>query len=153
MASTPTTAASPVHAALEQLLLNTSGKVSLAERFRALFSLKALKDRKSIDIISQGFSDTSALLKHELAYVLGQMGDPHALPVLEQVLRNDHEDPMVRHEAAEAMGAIGDPQSLPILEAYRTYPQPDIAQTCELAVERIHYQTAQAKAPSSDTAK
>ena len=45
-----------------------------------------------------GFDDPSALLKHELAYCLGQMNRTSALPVLESVLRNQQEDPMVRHE-------------------------------------------------------
>ena len=46
----------------------------------------------------KGFSDPSALLKHELAYCLGQMKKTAALPTLESVLRNKSEDPMVRHE-------------------------------------------------------
>lgn len=46
-----------------------------------------------------GFADDSALLKHELAYCLGQMKLTTALPTLESVLRNPNEDPMVRHEA------------------------------------------------------
>ena len=45
-----------------------------------------------------GFKDESALLKHELAYCLGQIRSESALPVLEEVLRNTSEDPMVRHE-------------------------------------------------------
>ena len=45
-----------------------------------------------------GFIDPSALLKHELAYCLGQMRKPSALPALEAVLRDASEDPMVRHE-------------------------------------------------------
>ena len=45
-----------------------------------------------------GFADSSALLKHELAYVLGQMKDPYAIPVLTDVLKTETEDPMVRHE-------------------------------------------------------
>lgn len=45
-----------------------------------------------------GFKDPSALLKHELAYCLGQTKNPSALPVLESVLRDKNEDPMVRHE-------------------------------------------------------
>lgn len=49
-------------------------------------------------VFNQGFSDPSALLKHELAYCLGQIGKPTALPALESVLRDASEDPMVRHE-------------------------------------------------------
>lgn len=45
-----------------------------------------------------GFSDDSALLKHELAYCLGQIKNTAALPTLEAVLANEAEDPMVRHE-------------------------------------------------------
>jgi len=39
---------------LEDTLLNTSGKVPLAERFRALFTLKNIGDDKSIDIAAKG---------------------------------------------------------------------------------------------------
>ena len=45
-----------------------------------------------------GFKDDSALLKHELAYCLGQIGDERALSVLQDVLGDMKEDPMVRHE-------------------------------------------------------
>ena len=37
-------------------------------------------------------------MRHELAYCLGQMQDPLALPVLEKVLRDGEDDPIVRHE-------------------------------------------------------
>lgn len=47
-----------------------------------------------------GFTDESALLKHELAYCLGQIKDEAALPSLEKVLRGKSEDPMVRHEVS-----------------------------------------------------
>jgi deoxyhypusine monooxygenase len=47
-----------------------------------------------------GFQDPSALLKHELAYCLGQMKNAAALPILESTLANEQEDPMVRHEVS-----------------------------------------------------
>ena len=40
--------------ALEAALLNTSGSVPLHSRFRALFTLKALKDDDAVQIISKG---------------------------------------------------------------------------------------------------
>jgi len=40
--------------ALEADLCNFSGKVPLHERFRALFTLKALADNASVDIIGKG---------------------------------------------------------------------------------------------------
>ena len=54
-----------------------------------------------------GFEDDSALLKHELAYCLGQIRKESALPVLTDVLRNTDEDPMVRHEVRSYGHASG----------------------------------------------
>src|ERR1700691_5816722 len=98
-------------AALETSLLNKSGNVPLRDRFRALFTLKALKSADAIRIISEGrpsiiqcsrlkligyavFQDESALLKHELAYCLGQMKDASVLPFLGTILETKLEDPM-----------------------------------------------------------
>lgn len=39
---------------LEASLCNTSGNVSLAERFRSLFTLKNIANEQSIDIIAKG---------------------------------------------------------------------------------------------------
>ena len=53
-----------------------------------------------------GFQDPSALLKHELAYCLGQMKNTTALPILETVLANGQEDSMVRHEVSRYFSLI-----------------------------------------------
>lgn len=73
----------------------------LQARFRALFTLRGLGGPVAIAWISRAFSDDSALLKHELAYCLGQMQDRRAIPVLLDVLRDTRQEPMVRHEAGE----------------------------------------------------
>lgn len=54
---------------------------------------------EAISWISKAFSDDSALLKHELAYCLGQMQDRQAIPTLTAVLKDAQQEPMVRHEA------------------------------------------------------
>ena len=53
-------------------ILNDPGR-PLKERFRALFTLKNIGGLESIDSISKAFDDKSALLKHEVAYCLGQV--------------------------------------------------------------------------------
>ncbi|KAL5482884.1 LIA1 [Sanghuangporus weigelae] len=126
--------------ALRASLCNESGKTPLHERFRALFTLKSLKNQKAIDIISQGFNDDSALLKHELAYCLGQIRKESALPILTEVLRNTNEDPMVRHEAAEAMGAIGSASSIPVLKEFLQDSNISVRETCEIAIARIEWE-------------
>jgi len=124
---------------LEDVLLNTSGTVPLHTRFRALFTLKSLKSDKAVRVISAGFNDQSALLKHELAYCLGQMKSDLALPTLEHVLRDTSEDPMVRHEAAEAMGAISACSSLPVLKQYLSDDNRSVRETCEIAIAKIEW--------------
>lgn len=106
-------------------------------------------------------------MRHELAYVLGQIGDKVALPTLEEVLRAEDEDAMVRHEvrarrltprwsrtrdgwprpppiqAAEAMGAMAFPESLGLLEQYEHHSTAALAETCQLAISRIRWVLAQ----------
>lgn len=111
----------------------------LKERFRALFTLKNVGGELAIDCISSCFSDSSALLKHELAYCLGQMLNPYAIPELVKVLEDKNQDPMVRHEAGEALGAIGSVDAVSILEKYKDDPTVEVAETCQLALERINW--------------
>ncbi|KAI0726466.1 ARM repeat-containing protein [Fomitopsis betulina] len=129
--------------ALEETLLNTPGNVPLHNRFRALFTLKSLKSEEAIRVISKGFSDDSALLKHELAYCLGQIKNTAALPTLEAVLADEAEDPMVRHEAAEAMGAISAPSSIPFLRKYLSDSDRNVRETCEIALAKIEWDNSE----------
>lgn len=73
----------------------------LKERFRALFTLKNIGGPTALACINQCFDSSSVLLKHELAYCLGQMQDEHAIPYLTSVLEDNNQDPMVRHEAGK----------------------------------------------------
>lgn len=85
-------------------------------------------------------------MKHELAYVLGQTKNLHAVPLLQSVLKREEEEPMVRHEAAEALGALGDKSSLELLRKYYLNdPSEVIRQTCELAIERIKWENSKAR--------
>ncbi|CAG8487310.1 6479_t:CDS:2, partial [Acaulospora colombiana] len=127
---------------LEDIITNKDGQVPLHKRFRAIFTLKNIANEKSIDILAKAFKDDSALLKHELAYVLGQIKNPYANPVLSSVLADETEDPMVRHEAAEALGAIGDSSSLNILEKYLHDEHSVVRETCELAIAKIKYENS-----------
>lgn len=112
---------------------------SLADRFRALFTLRNIGGQEAIDWIAKSFDDSSALLKHELAYCLGQMQDPYAIPMLKSVLEDKMQEAMVRHEAGEALGAIGKPSVIEILEKYSSDPVVEVAETCQLALERIQW--------------
>ena len=129
----------------------TSETVPLARRFRALFSLKHLACQQpstqttaAIDAIAAAFKSPSALLKHELAYCLGQTKNMQAVPYLRKVLEDRGEDSMCRHEAAEALGALGDVGSLEIMEAMKDdKDEPTVVrETCDIAIDRIRWETS-----------
>lgn len=126
---------------LESILTDTSKPMGI--RFRALFTLRNIASDEAIDALNSGFQDSSALLKHELAYVMGQMQNPHAIPYLTKVLENPEEDCMVRHEAGEALGALGDADVLPVLQRFATDPAPEVAETCSLAVDFVQWKIQQ----------
>ncbi|CAG9786287.1 unnamed protein product [Diatraea saccharalis] len=111
----------------------------MKERFRALFTLRNLGGETAIQCISKCFNDESVLLKHELAYCLGQMQDKNAIPVLRSVLEDKQQDPIVRHEAGEALGAIGDPDLRELLERYKDDSAIEVAETCQIALERLNW--------------
>lgn len=123
--------------AIGQMLVDP--RQPLQARFRALFTLRGLGGPGAIAWISKAFEDDSALLKHELAYCLGQMQDSRAIPVLVDVLRDARQEPMVRHEAGEALGAIGNPEVLELLKQYSSDPVVEVAETCQLAVRRLEW--------------
>ncbi|KAI3648496.1 hypothetical protein MP228_006350 [Amoeboaphelidium protococcarum] len=134
---------------LSEQLLNVDQP--LATRFRALFSLKALKtDVDAVQAICAVFDEKrlkdgvdGALLKHEVAYCLGQMANNAAIPTLARVLKDQRQDSMVRHEAAEALGAIGcnEFDGLNVVDLLSEYLRDDdvvVSQTCELALQKIN---------------
>jgi len=126
----------------------TSEKAPLARRFRALFSLKHVASQNpgpeataAIEAIAAAFRSPSALLKHELAYCLGQTKNLKAVPFLRAVLEDRSEDAMCRHEAAEALGALEDASSLQLLKELKADKKELVVvrETCEIAVDRIEW--------------
>jgi deoxyhypusine monooxygenase len=109
------------------------------QRMRALFSLRNIGGDDAVDALSCGFNSSSALLKHEIAYVLGQMQNPSAVPCLLGRLEDINEDLMVRHEAAEALGAIGDRRAISILEKFLDDDEPVISESCEVALDLLEW--------------
>jgi len=132
----------------------TSEHAPLAKRFRALFSLKHLASQQpptrqtleAIEAIAAAFNSPSALLKHELAYCLGQTKNLGAVHFLRRVLEDGEEDEMCRHEAAEALGALGDMSSVDLMKQLRDNEHESIVvrETCDIAVDRIMWENSKA---------
>jgi deoxyhypusine monooxygenase len=112
--------------------------VDIVATYKRIFSLRNETVDASVDELERIFGATdSVLLRHEVAYALGQMQLTHAEPFLKRVLADQFEHPITRHEAAEALGAIGSPANLDVLREYASDPAPEVSQTCALAVHRI----------------
>lgn len=135
---------------LRETLISES--VPLARRFRALFSLKHLaclqpptdQTVPAIQAIAAAFASPSALLKHELAYCLGQTKNLDSAPFLRDVLQDKQQDAMCRHEAAEALGALGDMDSLDLLRELKDDKDEEevVRETCDIALERVLWETS-----------
>ena len=119
------------------LLLDENAR--MFERMRAVFALRNHSSNESVNALCRAFSCKSALLRHEIAYVLGQMQNATAVPRLKEVLDNETEHVMVRHEAAEALGAIVDRSAIEILTKYLNDPQPEISESCEVALDLLDH--------------
>lgn len=109
--------------------------LSLFERYRALFALRNKGGKEAVDALTTGFNDHSALFKHEIAYVLGQMQDPVAIEALTMCLQNTEESPMVRHECAEALGSIATEECLHILKRFCNDSECVVRESCFVALD------------------
>ena len=98
-------------------------KAAMLDRYAALFALRNRGGKEAVDALAAAFSCSSSLLKHEIAYVFGQMQDAHSVPALAAVLADKAQHCMVRHEAAEALGAIAAPGCSELLHEYRKDPE------------------------------
>lgn len=128
----------------------------LASRYAALFALRAARgtptEDAAVDALCAAAADPSdsALLRHEVCYVLGQMAPRRAVGPLASVLAQAEAPPMVRHEAAEALGAIGGADVEALLRNYTGDAEGEavVRESCEVALdmsewlgdaEELHY--------------
>ena len=110
-------------------------KKSLFERYRAMFALRNIGDREAVLALADGFADSSALFRHEIAYIFGQLCSEHSVPALLKVLKDEQESEMVRHEAAEALGSIASDDVLPALREFSTKGPRVVRESCEVALD------------------
>ncbi|KAL6271481.1 hypothetical protein ACE6H2_028392 [Prunus campanulata] len=123
---------------LREVLLDE--KKNMYERYAALFALRNNSGDEAVSAIVDSLGSKSALLRHEVAYVLGQLQNKDASAALSNILMDRNEHPMVRHEAAEALGSIADDQSVSLLEEFAKDPEPIVSQSCEVALSMLEFE-------------
>ncbi len=108
-----------------------------------MFSLRNRGGEDSVRALGRALQlDTSSpLLRHEVAFVLGQMQHPASLEYLEASLRRKGEHAIVRHEAAEAAGALEGCWEAceKLLGEFRDDSDVVVAQSCEVALDAADY--------------
>lgn len=125
---------------LQKILLDRNA--SLFERYRAMFSLRNMQTKESIDALGIALKHGSALFKHEIAFVLGQLQDQRATVYLKESLEDEQENEMVRHECAEALGAIATDECTEILNKYMHDPKRVVKESCEVALDMCDYENS-----------
>ncbi|ODV91233.1 hypothetical protein CANCADRAFT_2947 [Tortispora caseinolytica NRRL Y-17796] len=114
----------------------------LFERYRAMFRLRDMGTARAVEELALAFDDPSALLRHEVAYVFGQMSDPRSVPALTKVLNNEKEEGMVRHEAAEALGSIASEDVLDLLKSKVNDEERVVRESAVVALDMYEYENS-----------
>ena len=149
----------PPHPAHANVDTGTLGDMLLQEddydifdRYRVLFSLRNRGGREAVLQLCRALSrptaqkdDTTALLRHEVAYVLGQLQHPSSIDALASSLADTKEHFMVRHESAEALGAIMEVDGecwgkvREILSRYLEDTNMVVRESCAVALDAAEY--------------
>jgi len=134
---------------MEKTLLDT--KVPLFLRYRAMFGLRDLASPPdlptavpSVLALAKGLHDPSALFRHEIAFVFGQLSHPASIPALTESLANLEEASMVRHEAAEALGSLGDEDGVEdVLKQFLNDKEQVVRESVEVALDMAEFEKSE----------
>lgn len=107
-----------------------------------MFSLRNLQTDDSVLALSEGLRCKSALFRHEIAFVLGQLQKPISIPFLAANLKDHMENEMVRHECAEALGAIATDDCISLLNEYLTDDKRVVKESCVIALDMCEYENS-----------
>ena len=95
----------------------------------------------AVNALASGFSDSSALFRHEIAFVFGQLSHPASIPSLVATLSNSKEESMVRHEAAEALGSLGEEEGVEdILRRFLDDPEQVVRESVVVALDMAEFE-------------
>ncbi|KAI4834600.1 deoxyhypusine hydroxylase [Plasmodium brasilianum] len=113
----------------------------IEKQMRALYECREIyKDDidEIINILSYALENNdSALLRHEIAYVIGQISNEKCNDILIKLLNDKEENLMVRHEAAEGLAAIGSNSNIEIIRKFLEDEKIEVRETCELALSSL----------------
>jgi deoxyhypusine monooxygenase len=107
-----------------------------------MFQLRNDGSDEAILALCCGLKCKSALFRHEIAYVLGQIQSPISINALKENLEDNNESHMVRHECAEALGSLATDECIQILKKYLNDNETVVKESCEVALDITDYETS-----------
>lgn len=128
---------------LQALLLDPTKPIF--DRYRAMFTLREVCTDEACEALCQAltpenFANCTALLKHEIGFVLGQLGHDFGrvcVPYLEATVANEQEAPVVRHECVIALGDITDKKT--VMEKYSEDSDDIVRESCLVALDMVDF--------------
>lgn len=127
---------------VSECLMSMEPREPVDHRYQALFFVRTTVPSKAeqVALLERTLElETSVLLRHEVCYLMGQIGSHEAIPTLRRILHAADEDEVTRHEAAEALAALEAPGLVDDLKEYELTRDtlPLLADTCNLALEGL----------------
>ncbi|KAJ2331724.1 deoxyhypusine hydroxylase [Coemansia sp. RSA 2681] len=109
-----------------------------------MFALRDIGSEDAVLALAEGMEtdSTSALFRHEIGFIFGEMQHPASVPALARILANAEEEAMVRHEAAEALGSVATPEVNDILAKFVNDPEPIVRDSCLVALDMFEHETS-----------
>ena len=110
-----------------------------------MFTLREMHTKESViglcqALLPENAATCSALLKHEVGFVFGQLGHDWAkpaIPYLEAAVNDPNESPIVRHECVIALGDIS--KSKTVMEKYFKDECDMVRESCLVASDMVDY--------------
>ena len=108
-------------------------------RTRAVCILAGIAGENAIEPIGKVLKfDNNALVRHEAAFSLGQLGFTSGVVALADSVRSDPSS-FVRHEAAVALGVIGSEEARKTLNDALNDGNEEVRQSAEIALANLDY--------------
>lgn len=122
--------------------------VDLFDRYKAMFALRNLASEEAVkqlglSLIKYHKDPSNNLLKHEIAYVFGQLQHQESIPFLREILADEEENEMVRHEAAEALGSVATTEASDLLQKFKDDKVDVVRESIQVALDMNEYENSQ----------
>lgn len=121
---------------LKNLVLDDTN-TSQNDRIQILFQLMNMKTSQAKQLVFEVLKkDKCRIVRHEAAFVLGEIGDQESIQYLKTILETE-KTPIVVHETLFALGTTGNRDLIPFLRKFENSTEYVISESAKIAIDRI----------------